>query len=171
MLEYNEHNTPDLQFKYPIPFTRTALFWINEYKYKKLFFETINEYRKSKGFVSETIRIPRHPFLFTTNTGKRVHGRDNLTRFKTNVRKAKEKSNFKKNIRNLGLHSLRHMFGHAMAEIYARTSDDSLIKITQDSMGHSNLESTLVYFNISSTTMRKAIYKATQEIHTTDIGV
>jgi integrase len=39
MLENNIHNTSDLQFKYPIPTTKTSLFWINEDKYKTLFFK------------------------------------------------------------------------------------------------------------------------------------
>lgn len=164
MLSDNEHNTLDLQFKYPIPFTQTSLFWINEYKYKKIFFETLIEYRNSKEYVSETLRSPRHPFLFTTKTGKRVHSRDTLSRFKTNIRKVVEKTKTKKNLKKLGLHSLRHMFGHSMAEIYAKTGDDCIVKITQDAMGHSNLESTLVYFNTSSQTMKDAILKSSNLI-------
>ena len=164
MLDENEHNTLDLQFKYPIPTTRSSLFWINEYKYKKIFFETLIEYRNSKEFVSESLRTPRHPFLFTTKTGKRVHARDTLSRFKTNVRKANAKMNKKYELNNLGLHSLRHMFGHSMAEIYAKMGDDSLIKITQDALGHSSLDSTLVYFNISSQTMKDAILKSSNLI-------
>jgi len=164
MLSENEHNTLDLQFKYPIPLTRTSLFWINEYKYKKIFFETLIEYRNSKEYVSEALRNPRHPFLFTTKTGKRVHARDTLSRFKSNIRKVIAKTKTKKHLNGLGLHSLRHMFGHSMAEIYAKTGDDCLIKITQDAMGHSNLESTLVYFNISSQTMKDAIQKSSNLI-------
>jgi integrase len=108
-----------------------------------------------------------HGILFSLQqvSGKRVHSRDTLSRFKTSMRKVIQNKNFKKDISYLGLHSLRHMFGHAMAEIYARTGDDSLIKITQDAMGHSNLDSTLVYFNISSETMKEAISKATKDIH------
>lgn len=165
MLVENEHNTLDLQFKYPIPITRSSLFWINEYKYKKIFFETLIEYRNSKEYVSESLRTPRHPFLFTTKTGKRVHARDTLSRFKTNVRKIHLKMNKKNELNNLGLHSLRHMFGHSMAEIYAKMGDDSLIKITQDAMGHSRLDSTLVYFNISSQTMKDAVLKASNLIY------
>ncbi len=43
--------------------------------------------------------------------------------------------------------------------------DDSLIKITQDAMGHSSLDSTLVYFNISSQTMKDAVLKASNLIY------
>ncbi len=32
------------------------------------------------------------------------------------------------------------MFGHSMAEIYAKIGDDSLIKIAQDAMGHSSFD-------------------------------
>ncbi|MFW3405572.1 tyrosine-type recombinase/integrase [Aliarcobacter butzleri] len=166
MLSENcEHNKSDLQFKYPIPFTQTSLFWINEQKYKRMFFETLVEYKNSKAFVSETLRTPRHPFLFTTYTGKRIRSRDTLSRFKSNMRKVVLKSKTKHNLSKLGLHSLRHMFGHTMAEIYAKTGDDSLIKITQDAMGHSSLDSTLVYFNISSKTMKEAILKASNQIY------
>ena len=55
------------------------------------FFETLIEYRNSKEFVSEALRTPRHPFIFTTKTGKRVHSRDTLSRFKTNLRKINKK--------------------------------------------------------------------------------
>jgi len=161
----HEHNSSDLQFKYPIPDIKAPLFWINEEKYKSMFFETLKEYQKSIEYVPEMIRTPRHPFLFTTKSGKRVHARDTLSRFKTNIRKVVEKKGYSKGISNLGLHSLRHMFGHAMAELYARVGDDSLIKITQSAMGHSNLASTLVYFNISPQTMRSIMKNLTCDIH------
>lgn len=164
-----QHNTPDLQFKYPIPAIKAPLFWINEEKYKNLFFQTLKEYQESQEYVPEMIRTPRHPFLFTTMTGKRVHARDTLSRFKTNVRKVVEKNNYSRDLSNLGLHSLRHMFGHAMAEIYARVGDDSLIKITQDAMGHSSLESTLVYYNISTQTMKDTMQRLTKDIHNEEL--
>lgn len=169
MLSANsQHNSSDLQFKYPIPLTKIPLFWINEEKYKSLFFETLQEYKKSKEYVPEMVRYPRHPFLFTTSSGKRVHARDTLNRFKTNIRKALRIKDSGRDLSSLGLHSLRHMFGHAMAELYARVGDDSLIKITQEAMGHANLESTMVYFNISSQTMRNTLKELTQDIHNKD---
>ena len=58
------------------------------------------------------------------------------------------------------------MFGHAMAEIYARHPDDTLITITQNAMGHSNLDSTMTYFNISGKTMRATMRRLTKDIHT-----
>ena len=163
--ENNEHNTPDLQFKYPIPFSHGPLFWINEAKYRTLFFETLQAYQKSDTYMPEMIRDPRHPFLFTTKSGKRVHARETLSRLKSSIRKAVKKMSYKKDISDLGMHSLRHMFGHAMAEIYARVGDDSLISITKDAMGHANMDSTMIYFNISSDTKRATIRRLTKDIH------
>lgn len=162
--ETHEHNTSDLQFKYPIPLTQSPLYWINEEKYKNLFFETLREYTSSHVYKTETVRYPKHPFLFISKTGKRVHARETLTRFKTNCRKLMQKHN-NVDLSAFGLHSLRHMFGHAMAEIYARNGDDSLITITQDAMGHSSLDSTMVYFNISGETMRATMKRLTKNIH------
>ena len=159
------HNTPDLQFKYPIPLYNEPLFWINEDKYKTLFFETLRQYVKSKEYVPETIRFPKHPFLFTSKSGKRVHARETLIRFKTHIRMITKAKKIAMDLSDLGLHSLRHMFGHAMAEIYARTGDDSLLVITQNAMGHSNIDSTMIYFNISGKTMRETIKRLTHDIH------
>ena len=52
------------------------------------------------------------------------------------------------------------MFGHSMAEIYAKIRRWFFIKIAQDAMGHSSLDSTLVYFNISTQTMKDAVLKS-----------
>ena len=100
MLDPNEiHNTDDLQFKYPIPLHHSPLFWLNEKKYKELFFSTLKEYTQSKTFVTESTRFPSHPFMFVTSTGKRVHQKDTLTRFKTNLRKLSQKfPEYKKNL-------------------------------------------------------------------------
>jgi len=160
-----EHNTPDLQFKYPIPLYDEALYWINEDKYKEIFFNTIVEYQKSPEYCSEYARYPRHPFFFTTKTGKRVHARDTLSRFKTNLRKLISKHKEYEWINALGLHSLRHMFGHYMAETYARTGDDTLIQITMEAMGHSNASSTQVYFNISTQTMKAILKRHSKDIY------
>jgi len=164
-IDFRAGKYKNIQFKYPIPFSNGPLFWINEDKYKTLFFETLQEYQKSNTYMPEMIRHPRHPFLFTTQSGKRVHARETLSRLKSSIRKAIRIMNYSKDISNLGLHSLRHMFGHAMAEIYARVGDDSLISITKDAMGHSNLDSTMIYFNISSDTKRATIRRLTKDIH------
>lgn len=165
MLSLNKHNTSDLQFKYPIPLFRESLFWINEQKYKPLFFKMLQEYVKAPEYLPETVRYPKHPFLFTTKSGGRVHARETLSRFKSSLRKIVQRNNLSMDINGLGLHSLRHMFGHAMAEIYARHPDDSLITITQNAMGHSNLDSTMTYFNISGETMRATMRRVTKDIH------
>ncbi len=161
----NEHNTADLQFKYPIPLYHEELTWLND-KYKDLFFGTLKEYTKSKTYVSESVRYPRHPFLLTTKSGKRAHARDTLSRFKTLLRKLSLAHDGYEWINDLGLHSLRHSFGHSMAELYARTGDDSLIMITMEAMGHGSEESTFVYFNISSETKKRILKKHSKQIHT-----
>ena len=70
------HNAQDFQFKYPIPLNHEPLYWINEDKYKKLFFETLIEYTNSPDFLPEYLRNPRHPFIFVRKTGKRVHQKE-----------------------------------------------------------------------------------------------
>lgn len=165
MYEDGEHNTQDLQFKYPIPLHHEPLFWINEEKYKSLFFTTLVNYTSLPSYLSEYARFPRHPFLFITKTGKRVHARDTLSRFKTNLRKLSQKNIDYEWINELGLHSLRHMFGHYMAEIYARKSDDSLIQITMEAMGHSSPQSTMVYFKMSTNTKREILQKHADELY------
>lgn len=160
----NIHNKPDLQFKYPIPASYEPLFWMND-KYKEMFFRTLTEYTKSETFVSETVRYPRHPFVFTTKTGKRVGARDTLSRLKTILRKLSAKHTGYDWINGLGLHSLRHFFGHYMAEIYARTGEEAIISITREAMGHSNPESTFIYFNISRETQRVLLKNLSEEIY------
>jgi len=167
MFEENPHNTPDLQFKYPIPFFHEPIYWLAEDKYRKLFFDTLTEYTKSQQYQSEYARYPRHPFLFVTKTGKRVHARETLSRFKALLRKLSIRHPDYKWINDLGLHSLRHMFGHTMAEIYARTGDDTLPKMTMEMMGHSNFESTLVYFTTSRKTVRAVLKKHADKIFKT----
>ncbi len=156
----NPHNTPDLQFKYPIPLQHEPVYWLSE-KYRDLFFETLKEYRQSPEYVSEHVRAPRHPFFFTTQNGKRVHARDALSRFKTALKDLylKHKKEEYRILLHLGFHSLRHMFGHARAELYALTGDDSIPYITMHEMGHRSFESTLIYFNISRGTMQRIIEK------------
>lgn len=158
------HNTPDLQFKYPIPIYHEPLYWLND-KYKDLFFKTLKDYTKSSEYVSEYARHPRHPFFFVSKTGKRVHARDALSRLKTAMKKlyARYPKDEYRLLFDLGFHSLRHMFGHARAELYAGTGNESIIYITMNEMGHSNLESTLVYFNLSRESMKRIIKNYTEE--------
>lgn len=164
--EENGHNTPDLQFKYPIPLRYEPLYWLNE-KYREMFFDTIREYMNSNVYVSEFVRYPRHPFFFTTKTGKRVHARDALSRFKSVLGKlySKHRKEEYQGLLDLGFHSLRHMFGHARAELYAQSGDDTIPYITMNEMGHSNFESTLVYFNMSRETMRNLLKNYLEQTH------
>ena len=160
---HNEHNSPDLQFKYPIPVYHEPIFWLND-KYQDMFFRTLQAYMKSPEYVSEYTRYPRHPFFFVTKTGKRVHARDALSRLKTAMHKlyAKHPSDEYFILFDLGFHSLRHMFGHARAELYAASGNESIIYIAMNEMGHSSLDSTLVYFNLSRETIRELIKKYNQ---------
>ena len=160
-----EHNTPDLQFKYPIPRYHEPIYWLSD-KYKDLFFNTLGEYTRSKEYIPELVRFPKHPFLFTTKSGKRVHARDALSRFKNTLQNHLYLQNPKEEHRillDIGFHSLRHMFGHARAELYARARNDSIPYITMNEMGHSNFESTLVYFNLSRETIKELITQYTNE--------
>jgi len=154
----NEHNTADLQFKYPIPLYYEPLYWLSD-KYQDMFFETLEKYSKSDAYVSEFVRFPRHPFFFVTKTGKRVHSRDAYGRLKATLRKlyVYYGADEYPDLLDLGLHSLRHMYGHARAELYARVGNDSIPYITMNQMGHSNFESTLVYFNLSRETVKEMI--------------
>lgn len=146
-----EHNNLTMQFKYPIPLKNEPLYWINE-KYRKLFFETIYEYIDDPKYIKEKLRKKPHPFLFITRNGKRLTPRSILNTFKSHIRKLNEAGH---DIPDLGLHSLRHMFGVVMSEIYAKTNDEAVMFITKEAMGHEVLESTLKYFNLTNETRRK----------------
>jgi len=155
------HNKPDLQFKYPIPREHEALYWLNEEKYLNWFFDTLTLYTLSREYMDETVRHPRHPFFFVTRNGNRVHARETLSRFKRNLRTLVDEG---PEIMDLGLHSLRHIFGHAMAELYAATGNEALVSITQTAMGHSSIHSTLRYFSLSEATLRRMIGEASTKI-------
>jgi len=151
------HNAPDFQFKYPIPLRKEPLYWINEEKYKPLFFNTLIEYINSPDFLPEHLRIPRHPFMFVRKTGKRVHQKEIYNRFKSLLKKLVYEYKADKKILELGLHSLRHMFGHYWAELFAKTADERIIYTTREAMGHSDISSTLVYFEMSTETKKKLL--------------
>ena len=165
MTQPNPHNTTDLQFKYPIPRMYGSLHWLAEDKYLAWFFETLDAYTRSREYISETVRNPTHPFLFVTKTGKRVHARDTLSRFKGNLQKLVDRRSAPSEVLGLGLHSLRHMFGHTMAELYAATGNEAILPITQNAMGHVSVDSTLVYFNLSEESLKKVIAQAHMEVH------
>ena len=160
----NEHNTPDLQFKYPIPLYHEELYWLHD-KYKDMFFDTLAKYMRSENYISENARYPTHPFLFVTKNGRRVHSRDTLSRFKATLRKLSEAQEGMNHINDLGLHSLRHFFGHSMAELYAATGDETLFLITMEAMGHASEESTNIYFRMSSKTKKEILKKHAKNIY------
>jgi len=158
-----EHNTPDLQFKYSIPLYHEPLFFLNKEKYIPLFFETLDEYMHSKTFLPESARYPKHPFLFVTATGKRIHQRETLARFKRHLLILKQEE-YIQNVEQYGLHSLRHMFGHIMAELHLKTGNDAIINLTQEAMGHRSIASTLCYFKPSRETMEEELKKHTDKV-------
>jgi hypothetical protein len=51
-----------------------------------------------------------------------------------------------------------------MAEVFAKTGDESILFLTKEAMGHNNIDSTLVYFNFTDETKRSKIKEATEEI-------
>lgn len=153
------HNSPDLQFKYPIPYEFEPLHWINP-KYSTMFFTTLAEYVNSDTYMPEASRIPRHPFLFVTKTGNRLRARETNHRFKQALKKLKKIYSIKKDIEYLSLHSLRHMFGFNCATLYGHTGNDALLMWTKNAMGHSSLESTMVYFNMNYTLKKKLLEDA-----------
>lgn len=155
-----EHNDLGLQFKYPIPLKNEPLYWISE-KYKKLFFTTINDYINSSKYIKEKLRPKPHPFFFITSSGKRLMARGLLEIFKKQIRTLNTQGH---NIPDLGFHSLRHMFGVVMAEVFAKTGDESILFLTKEAMGHNNIDSTLIYFNFTDETKRKKIKEATDQI-------
>ena len=156
----NEHNTLDLQFKSPIPYYFEPLTWLDEDKYKNLFFQTLTEFMRSEEYISESARFNRHPFMFTSKTGKRLHARETYGRFINHTRKVLRKKKQTLDLDGMGLHSLRHMFGHALAELSTQTGDDSLFYICQMAMGHAGADTTRIYFNISRKTVRKILKDA-----------
>ena len=157
---YNKpHNSPDLQFKYPIPYEHEPLHWINP-KYTDIFFSILMEYINSSGYLPEASRVPRHPFLFITKNGNRLRAREVNATFKRTLKKLKAMNNIKQDIEHLSLHSLRHMFGFSCAELYGKTGNDSLLIWTKNAMGHASLESTMVYFNMSYEMKKQLLQKA-----------
>lgn len=156
-----EHDDLSLKFKYPIPLKHEPLHWIND-KFRVMFFETLSLYRNNKNYIQENLRDKPHPFFFITKSGKRLMPRGALNTFKKHIRTLNKKGN---NIPiNLGFHSLRHMFGVVMSEVFAKTGEDSILFLTKEAMGHSSLDSTMVYFNLTDETKRAKIKEAGEMI-------
>ncbi|MCT7908447.1 tyrosine-type recombinase/integrase [Arcobacter lacus] len=161
------HNTFANQFKYPIPRIRGPLHWISN-DMKEMFFETLIEYKKTQYFVPEYKRNEKHPFFFTTGNGTRLSQAQVYATFKSNIQKLVlniSQIDEAKKIQNVkGLHSLRHMSGTIMADIYSQENKDVIINITKDMFGHSSLNSTMVYFENTSKVKRKMIKEAGEKI-------
>jgi len=144
------HN--NIGFKYPIPFNPKAnrpLYWLNE-KVKKSFFEILISYNPLR----ESLRPKPHPFTFVTSSGNRLDIKSVHKSFKQHCLKLQE-SYPEYNLSALGLHSLRHMYGVYMADLFSMAVEGKVnippdkIKIyCQHGMGHKSAKSTDIYFNM-----------------------
>jgi integrase len=145
----------NIGFKAPIPLRykeRLPLYWISDI-YRNLFFETLAEYKT----IPESSRIPKHPFFFTTSSGKRLTPQQVDYSFKAHCNKLKQKfPQYEVQLDAIGFHSLRHMFGVMMATFQGyilikgnknNIPLDQIKIITKEAMGHKSLASTDIYFN------------------------
>jgi integrase len=139
-------------FKYPLPHNPKAnrpLYWM-DLAIKDMFFVTLLEYEPIK----EHLREYKHPFAFVTKNRKRIYAKNVDTTFKRHCKKL-QSLNKGYDLSSLGLHSLRHMYGVYMAELYAMAIEGKInippdkIKIyCQHGMGHTSSKSTDIYFNM-----------------------
>jgi len=152
-------------FKYPIPYNPKAnrpLYWMDT-AIRDIFFDTLIEYNP----LPEYLRAQKHPFAFVTKNGNRLYARNVATTFKKHCIKL-QSLNKGYNLSGLGLHSLRHMYGVYMAELYAMAIEkkidiapDKLKIYCQHGMGHKSMSSTDIYFNMR---FEKEIQIGTQKI-------
>jgi len=166
----NDHPHNTVLCKAPIPLVANKpLYWLNE-SFREMFFQYIAEYT----IYPVHLRSPKHPFFFTKKDGGRLLYRSTLKTFKVNSHKVYFKVQKRLHIQpdtmsneeyTMALnesdllkeatpHTLRHMYGNYMAELFYRASLSLLpaeaerIRIyCQKGMGHSNSKSTDVYFN------------------------
>jgi integrase len=142
-------------FKAPIPLRykeRLPLYWISNI-YKELFFEVLSEYKT----IPESNRNPKHPFFFVTSSGNRLLPQQVDDTFKRHCKELKKRlPKYQVQLDQLGLHSLRHMFGVMMATFQAylimngnpkNIPLDQIKIITKEAMGHKSISSTDIYFN------------------------
>ncbi len=155
---------PNAGFKYPIPEVhqkdRTLMF-LPIYNYEKQFFELYSKI---------IIGLPLNfPFVFQTSNHNLWLPSNVSDFFKKDIEKVKKVYPEFSHINVRGLHSLRHMYGQAMADlgyyyqslINSKYKDSDkipdmidLIKtLTQHKMGHSNPDSTAIYFKKSNQKM------------------
>ena len=72
--------------------------------------------------------------------------------------------NLKEEIDKYSLHSLRHMFGHSMANLYGYTNIEALIDITKNAMGHASIESTMIYFKMDHKAKKNILKNAMKKL-------
>ncbi len=160
----SEHNNSTNQFKYPIPYFKGPLHWINE-DFKEPFFNALVQYTKSKYYVDEFERENPHPFLFVTSSGKRLTQNQVYETFWSNIKKLGKKYNCQDELKDVkGLHSLRHMAGTVMAQMYATSGKDIFIDLTKNMFGHASVQSTEVYFNILPQIQKKLLNEASKKV-------
>lgn len=141
------HDT--VMFKYPIPSKpNQPLYWLHQ-EVQEMFFSLLAEYST----FPEHLRNPIHPFFFTRKSGERLLIRPAYKTFKKHCRNL-SKMHPKLNLDGLALHSLRHMWGNYMAELYHAASLEKIPAVAerirlyaQFGMGHSNEKSIDTYFN------------------------
>lgn len=144
-------------FKASIPLrfrSRTPLYWLSNV-YKFMFFDALSRYN----YIPENLRSPKHPFIFVTKTGARLTPQQAAFKFNNDCKKlAKKFPEYSIFLHGLGLHSLRHMFGVAMATFQAyvlmqkgdknnQAISEQIKLMTKEAMGHRSMVSTDVYFN------------------------
>jgi len=165
-----DHPHNQVLFKYPIPYpANRPLYWLNE-SLQNQFFTLLADYT----IYPVHQRRPKHPFFFTKLDGGRLLYRPALEKFKRDCRLLYQRiqSDFavqpqemsdreyreilseSELLLDLTPHSLRHMYGNYMAELFYRASlkkipvEAERIRIyCQHGMGHGSTESTDVYFN------------------------
>jgi len=156
-----------IAFKYPIPLKPRAnrpLYWANE-GVKLLFLKTLTEYEP----IGEHLMKSPHPFAFVTRTGKRLLPSNVRNTFKRHCVILQERHP-EYDLSHLGMHSLRHMYGVYMAELYGLASMGEIdvspneVKMyCKTGMGHRSMSSTDIYFNMRMDTEIKIGYSKISE--------
>jgi len=153
-----------IAFKYPIPLEYGPLTFITKHLEDE-FFRTMSYVVQPSEYDS------KHPFVFTTSTGARLSTVQVARKFNIHLMQLKEKyplnpdSDNYFNVKQLhnakGIHSLRHMFAVAMADIGLSVPEigiDMARALTQNMLGHKNPASTEVYFKFAG--IAKKHYKS-----------
>ncbi|MFK5938599.1 MAG: tyrosine-type recombinase/integrase [Sulfurimonas sp.] len=154
----------DIAFKYPIPLEYGPLTFITHYLESEVF-------KTFRYIVQIPEYVAKHPFVFTTSTGNRLSVVQANRLFTKRLKQLKEKYPLNPedenyfHIRQLhkakGIHSLRHMFAVAIADIGLSVPEigiDTARALTQNMLGHKNPASTEVYFKVAN--LAKKYYKS-----------